>query len=58
MRRMLHYGFLANCCFYTGCFLNRINSVLILVMNRIYCASGKMFDEAIRLFGKGEQNDA
>ena len=58
MRRMLYYGFLAKCCFYAGCFLNRINSVLLWVMNRIYGASGKLFDEAIRLFGKGEQNDA
>lgn len=54
----IYYGFLAKCCLYAGCFLNRINSVLLWVMNRIYGASGKLFDEAIRLFGKGEQNDA
>lgn len=58
MRRMLYYGFLAKCCFYAGCFLNRINSVLFWVMKKIYGTSEKLFDEAIRLFDKGEQNDA
>lgn len=55
MRRMLYYGFLAKCCFHAGCFLNRINSVLLWVMNKIYGASGKLFDEAICLYDKGEK---
>lgn len=56
MRKMLYYGygFLANCCFYAGCFLSRINSVLLWVMKKIYGASEKLLYEAIRLFYKGE----
>ena len=55
MRRMLYYGFLAKCCFYAGCFLNRIGSVLFWIMQRIYGTSGKLFDEAIHFYNEGEK---
>ena len=52
----IYYGFLAKCCFYSGCLLNRIGRVLYWMLKRVYGTSDKLFDEAIRLFNKGEQH--
>ena len=51
----IYYGFLAKCCFYAGCFLNRIGFVLSWIVKRTYGASSKLFDEAICLYDKGEK---
>lgn len=46
------YGFLANCCFYTGCLFNRIGRVLFWLLKKTYGTSDKLFDMAIRFFDK------
>ena len=51
----IYYGFLANCCFYSGCILNRIGSCLYWLLKHTYGASGKLFDEAIRIYDEGEK---
>lgn len=51
----IYCGFLAKCCLYAGCFLNRIGSILFWIMQRIHGTSGKLFDEAIRFYDEGEK---